>query len=156
MISAFLHESFCLGEQWYSVLFYFNKIIILMKCWKLKESQKGIAFTSMTPFSLIPKDICQFPSLPQMLRKVSHPITGDLDKFSWSKVHDLNRNIHKLVRVQCGVWMTWHVKEHITAIYWKLWTRHCHPLPFILLMIGESTVKLRLYGHWGEYRKRPY
>ena len=118
----FLCTLFCLGEQWY---------ILLMQCWKLKESQKGRAFTSMTPFSLIPKDICQFPSLPQMLRKVSHPITGDFDKFSWSKVHDLNRNIHKLVRVQCGVWMTWHVKEHITAIYWKLWTRHCHPSPSI-------------------------
>ena len=82
-----------------------------------RKSKRESAFTSMTPFSLIPKDICQFPSLLQMLCKVSHPITGDLDKFSWSKVHDLNGNINKLVCVQCRVWMTRHVKEHITAIH---------------------------------------
>ena len=73
----------------------------------------------MTLFSLVPKYIHQFPSLMQRLSKVRHPITGDLDKFSWTKVHYLNRNINKLVCIQCRVFMKRHVEEHITAKYYN-------------------------------------
>lgn len=73
----------------------------------------------MALFSLVPKDVHQFPPLVQMLSKVRHPVTRDLDKFSRSEIHDLHRNVNKLVGVQCRVWVKWHVEEHVTAKYYK-------------------------------------
>lgn len=73
----------------------------------------------MTPFSLVPKYVYQFPSLMQMLSKVCHPVTRDFHQLSRAKIHDLYRNINKLVCKQCRVWVEWHVEEHITAKYYN-------------------------------------
>lgn len=73
----------------------------------------------MTPFSLVPKDVNQFPSLMQMLSKVRHPVARYFDQLSRSKIHHLYRNVNELVCKQCRVRVEWHVEEHITAKYYN-------------------------------------